>query len=84
MKNKPYVKKLNILGEVLNKIERSYMSTEPNRRERRSYLNEKPLHGCHKGAKLTILPIAKYKRVMQFEFTKTGKLKRIDHYILVK
>ena len=33
--NIPYIKQFNELGEIINSIEKSYMSEYPNRRERR-------------------------------------------------
>lgn len=78
--NTPYIKQLNELGQVINPIEKSYMSEYPNRRERRH--SEKRFTGntathCH----LTVTGTVKFRRVRQTAITKKGEKHIIYHYL---
>ncbi len=47
--NKPYVKKFNRDGVLINPIEKSYVSERPNRRQRRRELRKVRFHNNRKG-----------------------------------
>jgi len=81
--NSPYVRKLNLDGDVQNPITKSkpYFHSEPNRRERRKILQPHPLFGCGKSVPLTVLANAKYLRYRQVILLKNGVRKTIEHYL---
>lgn len=80
--NTPYVKQMDPTTGLEIPLTESYISVEPNRRQRRQHLNRPPLHGNNKGVHLTVLKTGKYKRVYQHETDKHGNKKTIEHYIL--
>lgn len=73
--NKPYVKKYDENGVMINPIERVYLSTEPNRAERR--FSPKKFRGNNKGFSFSIIQGSRYKRVLRviemIEKTRSGK-----------
>ena len=79
--NIPYVKKFDNFGDLVNPIESGYFSSEPNRKQRREYMNRPRFHGESNNYHLTVFGGAKYKRVVQLELDKNGNKKRIEHYI---
>lgn len=81
MKNIPYVSQKNPETGLPIPLKENYINEFPNRRERRRYLNEPPLHGPSKNYHLTVLPNGKFKRVMQHETDKQGNKKLIIHYL---
>lgn len=83
--NVPYVKKYNNDGEVINPIKGIYHTQGPNRKERRSDINEPRFIGNGKNYHLTVHKISKFKRVVQVAWNKTKLCyKNIKHYIACK
>lgn len=85
--NIPYVKKYDSKGLLTNPINKAYINTHPNRRERRAHLSNKSFRGNKKGNSLIVVDngsgSAKYERVLQVIVDKaTGLVKTIKHYIV--
>ena len=80
-KNIPYVVQRNELGEITSPIARSYVSTLPNRKQRRAHLQKDRFHGESKNHHLTVLKIDKYLRHRQKITLKDGSVKFVLHYI---
>ena len=82
MKNTPYVKQYNELGQLLNPINGAYISPYPNHATR----NARPdrFKSNKKGVCLTVGEhfTLKYHRHVQEIVLKNGKVKRIQHYLL--
>jgi hypothetical protein len=85
MKNTPYVKEYDNMGNVKNPIPTGYFHNFPNRKERREPLYKPPFFGCGKNEPLTVIGIYKYLRYRQVLLdTKTKILKTIEHYLPIK
>ena len=78
--NIPYVKTYNLIGEVTNPIEGSYINNFANRKQRRA----KPMRfkSNRSGVSLTISENLKYHRIYQIIKLIDGTIKRIGHYVL--
>jgi hypothetical protein len=87
MKNTPYIKIVNSLGETLNPIKGVYTNPFPNRKARRVFKNRERFTGNGKTCNLTVMKTSKFKRMLQFAPVRdkdggfTGKFNRIEHYI---
>lgn len=80
--NVPYVKKYDENGKVLPIDGGAYLHKLPNRKQRRSILNNKSFTGNHKGISLTVSGRFKYERVVQEVKDQFGRvIKRINHYL---
>lgn len=67
MKNKPYIKKTNHLGNLLSPINGSYKSEHPNRSQRRQALKKQPFINFSKkgGTSLVVVSGMKFKKWVQ-------------------
>ena len=72
MRNRPYVKKTNELGQIINPIISGYTTEYETRQQRRAHLNQPPFVGNGENYHLSVTKISKHKRV-------DGK--NINHYI---
>ncbi len=79
MKNTPYVKEYNEVGEIINPIIGSYLSPFKNRQQRR--LKQNRFIGNGTNFPLVVAGAFKYKKRIQI-IPGTGK--RIEHYDLIK
>lgn len=80
--NTPYIKKYDENGKVLPLEGGKYLHNSPNRKARRSVLNNKSFTGNHKGHKLTVSGRFKYKRVVQVVVDQFGNvIKKINHFL---
>jgi len=80
MKNTPYVKQYDENGIAIPIT--GYVNQFPNRKQRREHKNRPAFFGNGKNFPLTIVKVAKYKRVRQIEFDKEGNKKIIEHYLM--
>jgi hypothetical protein len=78
--NSPYVKIYDEKGELINPINGAYVSEFPNRAARK--FRKQRFYSNGKTHKLTVTKTAKYKRVIQREVNKEGKVINIEHYLL--
>ena len=77
--NTPYVKQYNEEGEVINPINGKYVSQFPNRRARAN--KKQRFMNNSKSFPLIVFGKFKFKKVIQKEIDKQGKVKRIEHTI---
>lgn len=82
--NVPYTRQYDEKGQLLPLPKGGYRNDHPNRRQRRSYLQNKSFTGNHKGISLTVSQNLKYERVYQIVKDKSGKVIRIIKHYLAK
>ncbi len=80
MKNKPYVKKHDEFGILLNPID-SYIPNFPNRSQRRQKPGTHKFMGNSKSIPLTVVGKGKFIRQIQRIEDKDGDIKKVYHYL---
>jgi len=78
MKNEPYVKQYNELGECINPIKTRYISQFKNRSTRRK--TEQPFFGNGKNYPMVLIGVNRFKKVLQLVRNTDGSIKKIYHY----
>ena len=80
--NVPYVKQYDENGKVKPLEGGKYINEHANRKQRRSFLQNKSFRGNHKGIALTVSGKYKYERVIQVVKDQFGRvIKTINHYL---
>lgn len=79
--NFPYIKEFDSNGTLLNPIDKAFISTGPNRAQRRAQNKTQRFRKNSRGTHLTVLVTGKYKRFIQ-EIKSKNSVKQILHYIL--
>jgi len=83
MKNAPYVKQFDSKGLLINPIEKEFISSYPNRRQRKP--NRERFTGCGKNYPVVVtrtsnISFHKCLKSIQTIVCKDGSIKRIEHY----
>lgn len=81
-RNKPYVKKYDKEGVLLNPIKGIYRNPFPSRRQRNIEKKQSRFMNNSKSYPLSVYKTSKYSKHIQLERNKDGGLIRIEHYQL--